>query len=315
MGLAGLARLHGLFAAYKPPGLKWKHLRDTVELQLLKGLNAGKRPASEHRVRFLLGPMEGSEEKELTLTATSVPTLIDHPLVCGPAFTSLKIGIGHRLDAQASGVLVLGVGRGRSLLTDMYNAHLTKDYTVHGLLGKATDDFCEDGRLVEKTTYDHVTREKLERILALIQGSHQKALVMYSNVDLQTQEAYEMAVSGVMRPTNKSPMLITGIRCLQFAPPEFLLETSLAKIKDDLLLFKSSGSFSAGSATASHCLLLEQSLSSSLAPSQPLCWSPSSPALLHGAHKLQFPIWDRTRAPCSGSMESQPLDRQGSPRI
>ncbi|KAM9082224.1 pseudouridylate synthase TRUB2, mitochondrial isoform 1-T1 [Megaptera novaeangliae] len=224
MGLAGLARLHGLFAAYKPPGLKWKHLRDTVELQLLKGLNAGKRPASEHRVRFLLGPVEGSEEKELTLTATSVPTLIDHPLVCGPAFTSLKIGIGHRLDAQASGVLVLGVGRGRSLLTDMYNAHLTKDYTVHGLLGKATDDFCEDGRLVEKTTYDHVTREKLERILALIQGSHQKALVMYSNVDLQTQEAYEMAVSGMMRPTNKSPMLITGIRCLQFAPPEFLLE-------------------------------------------------------------------------------------------
>lgn len=34
----GLARLHGLFAAYKPPGLKWKHLRDTVELQLLKGV-------------------------------------------------------------------------------------------------------------------------------------------------------------------------------------------------------------------------------------------------------------------------------------
>ncbi|XP_066896721.1 pseudouridylate synthase TRUB2, mitochondrial isoform X2 [Kogia breviceps] len=223
MGLAGLARLHGLFAAYKPPGLKWKHLRDTVELQLLKGLNAGKRPASEHRVRFLLGPLEGSEEKELTLTATSVPTLIDHPLVRGPAFTSLKIGMGHRLDAQSSGVLVLGVGRGRRLLTDMYNAHLTKDYTVHGLLGKATDDFCEDGRLVEKTTYDHVTREKLERILALIQGSHQKALVMYSNVDLQTQEAYDMAVSGVIRPMNKSPMLITGIRCLQFAPPEFLL--------------------------------------------------------------------------------------------
>lgn len=37
MGAAGLARLHGLFAAYKPPGLHWKHLRDTVELQLLKG--------------------------------------------------------------------------------------------------------------------------------------------------------------------------------------------------------------------------------------------------------------------------------------
>ncbi|KAM7093041.1 pseudouridylate synthase TRUB2, mitochondrial isoform 2-T2 [Molossus nigricans] len=224
MGSAGLARLHGLFAAYKPPGLNWKHLRDTVELQLLKGLNARKPPAPEQRVRFLLGPVEGSEEKELTLTATSVPTLTNHPLVCGPAFTSLKVGVGHRLDVQASGVLVLGVGHGCSLLTDMYNAHLTKDYTVRGLLGKATDDFCEDGRLVEKTTYDHVTREKLDRILALIQGSHQKALVTYSNLDLQTQEAYEMAVRGSVRPMNKSPMLVTGIRCLHFAPPEFVLE-------------------------------------------------------------------------------------------
>ncbi|XP_052579869.1 pseudouridylate synthase TRUB2, mitochondrial isoform X2 [Peromyscus californicus insignis] len=177
MGSSGLARLQGLFAVYKPPGLKWLHLRETVELQLLKGLNASaKPPAPEQRVRFLLGPVEGSEEKKLTLTATSVPTLTTHRLVRGPAFTSLKIGVGHRLDAQASGVL------------------------------------------------DHVTRERLDRILAIIQGSHQKALVMYSNLDLKSQEAYEMAVQGVIRPMNKSPMLISGIRCLHFAPPEFLLE-------------------------------------------------------------------------------------------
>lgn len=44
------------------------------------GLNAGRPPAPEQRVRFLLGPMEGSKEKELTLTATSVPTLTDHLL-------------------------------------------------------------------------------------------------------------------------------------------------------------------------------------------------------------------------------------------
>ncbi|XP_027629823.1 mitochondrial mRNA pseudouridine synthase TRUB2 isoform X2 [Tupaia chinensis] len=223
MGSAGLARLHGLFAVYKPPGLKWKHLRDTVELQLLKGLNAGKPPAPEQRVRFLLSSREGNE-KELTLTATSVPALTNHPLVRGPAFTRLSIGVGHRLDAQASGVLVLGVGRGCRLLTDMYDAHLTKDYTVHGILGKATDDFREDGRLVEKTTYDHVTRGKLDRVLAVIQGSHQKALVMYSNLDLKTQEAYEMAVRGLIRPRNKSPMLVTGIQCCHFAPPEFVLE-------------------------------------------------------------------------------------------
>ncbi|CAH6788821.1 Trub2 [Phodopus roborovskii] len=158
MGSSGLARLQGLFAVYKPPGLKWLHVRKTVELQLLKGLNAAKPPAPEKRVCFLLGPVEGSEEKKLTLTATSVPTLTTHRLVRGPAFTSLKIGVGHRLDAQASGVLVLAVGHGCRLLTDMYDVHLTKDYTVRGLLGKATDNFCEDGRLIEKTTYGESQR-------------------------------------------------------------------------------------------------------------------------------------------------------------
>ncbi|XP_011786844.1 PREDICTED: probable tRNA pseudouridine synthase 2 [Colobus angolensis palliatus] len=240
MGSAGLSRLHGLFAVYKPPGLKWKHLRDTVELQLLKGLNAGKPPTPKQRVRFLLGPMEGSEETELTLTATSVPSLVNHPLVCGPAFTHLKIGMGHRLDTQASGVLVLGVGHGCRLLTDMYDAHLTKRIlwgstqaiTKHFFNDRTLRRGCNDDnnywRTCALTTTclfpDHVTREKLDRILAMIQGSHQKALVMYSNLDLKTQEAYEMAVRGLIRPMNKSPMLITGIRCLHFAPPEFLLE-------------------------------------------------------------------------------------------
>ncbi|XP_074149888.1 pseudouridylate synthase TRUB2, mitochondrial isoform X2 [Sminthopsis crassicaudata] len=217
------SRLNGLFAVYKPPGLNWKHLRDTVEFKLLKGLNSNKQYTPQEHIRFLVAPKEGSEGGELTLIAKSVPALSEHSLVRGPKYTSVKVGVGHRLDVKSSGVLVLGVGHGNKLLTDIYNAHLTKDYTVRGLLGKATDDFSDEGRLIEKTTYDHVTPEKLSRILAVIQGSHQKAMVTYSNLDLKTQEAYEMAVKGLIRPMDKSPMLITGIRCLEFAPPEFLL--------------------------------------------------------------------------------------------
>ena len=55
------------------------------------GLNAGKPPAPEQRVRFLLGPVEGSEEKELTLTATTVPSLINHPL--GKAHLGRGLGV------------------------------------------------------------------------------------------------------------------------------------------------------------------------------------------------------------------------------
>ena len=36
--------------------------------------------------------------------------------------------------------------------------------------------------------------------------------------------------------------------------------------------------------------------------------------LPRGMWDLSSLTWDRTRAPCSESAESQPLDRQGSPR-
>ncbi|NXC44800.1 TRUB2 synthase, partial [Penelope pileata] len=146
--------------------------------------------------------------------------------VRGPRFTKLKIGAGHRLDVKASGVFVLGVGHGNKLLSLLHDCHLTKVYTVAGLFGKATEDFSDTGKLVEKTTFDHITREKLERILAVIQGTNHKALLMYvhSNIDMKTQEAYELAVKGLIRPMGKTPPIITAIKCLRFALPEFQLE-------------------------------------------------------------------------------------------
>ncbi|KAG8438337.1 hypothetical protein GDO86_008862 [Hymenochirus boettgeri] len=175
-----LRTLHGVFAVYKPPGVHWKLVRDTVETNLLK--------------------------------------------VKGPAYRHLRVGAGHRLDTGSSGVFVLGICNGNKLLTEMYNGHLTRDYTVRGTFGKATDNFLEFGKVIEKTTYDHITRDKLERILAVIQGSGQKALILHSHVDLKCQEAYELAVKGELRPMDKSPPIILGIRCLEFSPPDFTLE-------------------------------------------------------------------------------------------
>ncbi|XP_065709817.1 pseudouridylate synthase TRUB2, mitochondrial isoform X1 [Patagioenas fasciata] len=211
----------GLFAVYKPAGVAWGCVREAVETKLLRELNAASVRAPRQHVRFLPAPGDSGDTR---LVAMRVPVLADHPLVRGPRFRRLKIGAGHRLDVKASGVFVLGIGHGNKLLTDLYNCHLTRVYTVGGLFGKATDDFSDTGKLVEKTTFDHITREKLERILAVIQGTNHKALLMYSNIDMKTQEAYELAVQGLIRPMGKSPPIITGIRCLQFAPPEFQLE-------------------------------------------------------------------------------------------
>ncbi|XP_053229533.1 pseudouridylate synthase TRUB2, mitochondrial isoform X2 [Podarcis raffonei] len=169
--------LHGVFAVYKPPGVAWMAVRNSVETHLLKDLNSFKRPAPRRLVRFLPSMVEGKDGKELTMTVTQLPAMADHPLVSGPIFRHLKVGVGHHLDPMSSGVFVLGVGNGNKLLQALHDAQLTRTYTVSGLFGKATDDFSDTGKLIEKATFDHVTREQLERILSVIQGSHHKALL------------------------------------------------------------------------------------------------------------------------------------------
>uniref|UniRef100_UPI00358F516B pseudouridylate synthase TRUB2, mitochondrial-like n=1 Tax=Myxine glutinosa TaxID=7769 RepID=UPI00358F516B len=166
----------------------------------------------------------GPDTCSLQLTHSSVPSFIKHPRVHGPLYRHIKIGVGHRLDTMSSGVLVMAVGNGNKLLPEFQKARFTRTYTLHGRLGFATKDFSDSGQVIEKVTYDHVTRERLERVIAMVHSSHQKALLTYSGIGLSSQAAYEMAAQGFLRPTQSSPTLLTALRCVHFRPPDFTLE-------------------------------------------------------------------------------------------
>lgn len=54
-------------------------------------------------------------------------------------------------------------------------------------------------------------------------GLFSSALYRYSNVDVRSQEAYELAVQGLLGPDGKSEPILTGLRCIHFQPPNFTL--------------------------------------------------------------------------------------------
>lgn len=218
-------KLEGLICVYKPSGVHWKLVRDSIETNLLKGLNAAPSQPLPHEVRLLAQPRHESEaSKGLTVSAVSVPVLSKHPLVTGPEFQHIRVGVGHRLDTFSSGVLVLAVGNGNKALNDFYTTRVTRDYTLEAEFGTATDNFTNTGRVVERATYDHITQDKLERVLSMLEGVNQKTLLTYSNIDMRSQEAYELAVQGLLGPEGKSTPILTGLRCIRFQPPNFTLE-------------------------------------------------------------------------------------------
>ncbi|XP_077458510.1 pseudouridylate synthase TRUB2, mitochondrial isoform X2 [Stigmatopora argus] len=215
-------KLEGLFCVYKPAGISWKHVRDNIETKLREGLNVLPSLPLPEQIRFL-PPSGGDTLTQKGLTAVNVPVLSNHPLVTGPEFQQIRVGVGHRLDTFSSGVMVIGVGNGNKALNDLYHTKVTRVYTLEGEFGTATHDFSHRGRIVEQSTYDHITQDKLERVLAMLQGANQKALSLYANVDMQSQEAYEMAVQGLLGPEGKSPPILKGLKCIRFDPPDFTL--------------------------------------------------------------------------------------------
>ncbi|GCC38823.1 hypothetical protein chiPu_0023076, partial [Chiloscyllium punctatum] len=89
-------------------------------------LNTLDQPVIQQQIRFVPSLINNENGNETQLTVTQVPVLASHPRVTGPRFVGLKVGAGHRLDWQSSGVLVLGVGNGNKQLNSLHHCHLTK---------------------------------------------------------------------------------------------------------------------------------------------------------------------------------------------
>ncbi|XP_019643441.1 PREDICTED: probable tRNA pseudouridine synthase 2 [Branchiostoma belcheri] len=212
------SRLSGVFAVYKPPGLSSDKMINTIRENLGKEITATF-PWVPHRHDYRLLP---SPEDPNQLTRVDVPSLYKHPLVKGhekvPMFSQFP------LDRLSSGVVVLGIRDGIKKVRAMFHAHYSRQYIVEGRFGLATDNHDVSGKVVERTTYDHISGEKLARIVSFLQRSHQNLTTEYAGVDIQSQEAYELASQGLLRPRMTSPPLVLAMRCLEYRPPDFTLE-------------------------------------------------------------------------------------------
>ena len=54
--------------------------------------------------------------------------------------------------------------------------------------------------MIEKAKFNHVTRPKVEKVLQAVQNLSRKASLEFAQVPLQSQEAYELAAKGPLRP-------------------------------------------------------------------------------------------------------------------
>lgn len=182
--------------------------------------------------------IEGSVTSGKPLTVRAVQNLADHPLVVGPRYQpqDVRMTWATEVGKVVSGVVVMSVNGNHRKLMQFKEANHLRTYELRGEFGRASDTLRPYGRIVEKATYDHVTVGKLERLLSSIQAAHQVEAFKYAGVQMDSQEAYELAAAGSVRPARKSPTLMYSLRCIDFSLPFFTLEVSCINEHQSYLL-------------------------------------------------------------------------------
>ncbi|KAF2706007.1 pseudouridine synthase [Pleomassaria siparia CBS 279.74] len=163
--------LEGIFAINKP---QW-----ASSAGVLRDLQTHFQPST------LFAPWLDSTRRNMTLSHSKKKHI-----------ESLKVKVGHggTLDPLATGVLIVGVGRGTKLLGRFLEC--TKTYECVVLFGAATDSYDAVGKIVSRAPYDHVTRELVEEKLDQFRGKIMQKPSIFSALKVDGKKMYEYARAG-----------------------------------------------------------------------------------------------------------------------
>lgn len=138
-----------------------------------------------------------------------------------------KAGHAGTLDPDAAGVLPVFLGNATRLLE--YASAERKCYRAEALLGVRTDTGDDSGIPVEEKTAAHLTRAKLEQVLAQFRGQIMQVPPMYSALKVQGKKLYEYARQGQEIVREPRPIEIFRLQLVAYDPPYFTLDIECSK--------------------------------------------------------------------------------------
>jgi tRNA pseudouridine55 synthase len=131
----------------------------------------------------------------------------------------VKMGHGGTLDPLATGVLILGVGKGTKSLQNFL--YCTKTYETIVLFGASTDTYDRVGRIIKKGKYDDITRPAVEKALESFRGKYKQMPPLYSALKMDGKPLYEYAREGkpIPREIETREVDVTELELVEWLEP------------------------------------------------------------------------------------------------
>ncbi|EFX03092.1 pseudouridine synthase [Grosmannia clavigera kw1407] len=131
----------------------------------------------------------------------------------------VKMGHGGTLDPLATGVLILGIGRGTKELPRFL--HCTKTYETVVLFGASTDTYDRVGRILRRRAYGDITRARVEEALEAFRGRFRQMPPLYSALKMNGKPLYEYAREGrpIPREVETREVDVSALELLDWYEP------------------------------------------------------------------------------------------------
>lgn len=95
---------------------------------------------------------------------------------------------------------MFGINDACDELEDIRDRAWVSEYKVMGQLGRETVDNQIRGKVTRTCDYSMVTRYGMQKLLNKVKAQYKRVAFELANVDLQSQEAFELARKGLPRP-------------------------------------------------------------------------------------------------------------------
>lgn len=142
-------------------------------------------------------------------------------------FKLSKVGHGGTLDPQATGLLVLLIGKGTKLSNQIMGGDKVYEGTLK--LGTTTNTQDTDGEVLEEKDASHITREQLDVVLSNYLGDIEQIPPMVSAIKKDGVPLYKMARKGEEIEREPRKIHIYSLDILSFKNPEVCFRVKSTK--------------------------------------------------------------------------------------
>ncbi len=143
-------------------------------------------------------------------------------------FNERRVGHAGTLDPNATGLLIVAVGRETTKTLGLITTNTTKTYIGEIKLGTKTDTDDSEGKVIEEKDVRSMSEKEVLTILDTFLGKQSQIPPIYSAIKKNGKKAYEQARRGIQIEMEPRDITVYSLKLLSFDSPILTVECEVS---------------------------------------------------------------------------------------